>query len=52
MIRLQGSCGRLDLPDSNTDKMFESLTSLRAMEDRCTSGVRSEERGARGEGEG
>ena len=29
-----GSCGRLDLPDSNKDEMFESLAKLRALDDK------------------
>ena len=28
-----GSCGRLDLPDSDKDQMFESLAKLRALDD-------------------
>ena len=28
-----GSCGRLDLPDSNKDEMFESLAKLRTLDD-------------------
>ena len=29
-----GSCGRLDLPDSNKDDMFESLAMLRKLDDK------------------
>ena len=28
-----GSCGRLDLPDSDIDQMFDSLATLRALDD-------------------
>ena len=31
-----GSCGRLDLPDSDTNAMFDSLQRLRALDDDLT----------------